>query len=77
MTTTTRFVDADGALVLPGEYEIVSTRVIVQAVTRANGTTVDSQDTVIEHTVKPVRALGECEACQEGGITNPAVNPKV
>ena len=53
MTTTTRFVDASGAPVPPGDYEITDTRVTVTAVTRMDGFTIDYQDAAIEHVVAP------------------------
>lgn len=59
MTTTTRFADADGNAVTPGEYAIIDTRVHVTAVARPNGFTIDQQDATIIHTVVPV---GDAEA---------------
>lgn len=59
MTTTTRFADADGNAVTPGEYAIIDTRVHVTAVARPNGFTIDQQDATIIHTVVPV---GDSEA---------------
>jgi hypothetical protein len=54
VTTTTRCVSyADGTLVGPGDYDIVSTKISVAGVQRSNGLTIDRQDIVVEHTVAP------------------------
>lgn len=54
MVTTIRYVDTDGARVMPGEYTIIDTRVHVTAVARPNGFTIEQQDALIVHTVIPV-----------------------
>lgn len=70
MATTTRFVDADGNPVTPGEYAITDTRVHVTAVTRPNGLTIDQQDAVIIHTVTPAPAgTGSAGTCAVGAST--------
>lgn len=54
MATTIRYIDTDGARVMPGEYTIIDTRVHVTAITRPNGITIEQQDALIVHTVIPI-----------------------
>lgn len=65
MTTTVRFVSHDGALVGPGDYDIVGTTVRVTSVQRSNGLVIDQQHATITHTVAPRAVVDPCIHCGE------------
>lgn len=80
MTTTTRCVSyADGTLVGPGEYDIVSTTVHVTSAGRSNGMTIDRQDATIVHTVtpRPGKQSDATRPAEDDAQSEPIVDPKV